>query len=144
MAGYLSHTSKGGGADELDERPAWVRRAYPMGLGGLVIAGIVAGVWGWEGAGVVGGWPVAAGIGALCVALVMFHKPLMRWSPAGAGIAGRYALYAGRVSAFVRPSFSWLQRVSGAVTATLEGEGAVMWTLLFLVLLVSLLAGAAP
>ena len=144
MAGYVLHTPRGAGEEVLDERPAWIRRAYPMGLGGLVIAGMVAGVWGWEGAGVVGGWQVAAGIAALSVALVTFHKPLMRWSPATAGVSGRYALYAGRVAAFVQPSFSWLQRVSGAVAATLEGEGAVMWTLLFLVLLVSLLAGAAP
>jgi predicted permease len=97
------------------------------------------GIMGWGGAAQFGFLPAAIGASLLTLGLLWAIPRLRLLNPVRAH--------------WVRPASSWLDgiyrniwglyhtlgRVSATVTATLEGASGVMWTLLFLVLFISLM-----
>lgn len=143
LAGFIRHVRRAAGREPLDAQPGWARAAYAGGILLLVGVQFLLGFFGWEGALQIGAWLGAAAASFLTLGLVwatprfrIFNPPRAHWLkatpafPAGIGQAG-WALY------------RLLARVSDAVSRALEGEGGVLWTLLFLILFVSILARGA-
>ena len=141
LAGYLRHTTRPilrVNLETLDRAAFYV---YPLGIGILLAAVLLLGFWGWEGALQIGAWFPAI-LGVLLGALTVWLTPRLRvltplrahWvQPAAAsgmswffrGLWGIYRL---------------LGRLSNSFSTILEGDGGVIWTLLFLVLFISLLS----
>jgi len=116
-----------------------------VGIGLLLAIMVILGMWGWEGAFQFGAW-IPALTGALLGGLVVWLAPRMRvLTPIRAH--------------WVRPTAtSWMDwffrglwglyrsisRLSTSFSIILEGEGGFMWTLLFMVLFISLIAQGSP
>jgi hypothetical protein len=106
---------------------------------------VLLGILGWDGARQVGAWLQATIVTLLTFGLV-WATPRFRvlnpirahWvnSPATTGIS---TFYSG-----LWVVYRALGRISQAVNVTLEGESGIMWTLLFLVLFISLLVQRTP
>jgi hypothetical protein len=144
MAGFVHHAVRPRLHDTLEAQPIWTRNLYPVGIGLLLLTQLLLGVWGWNGAFQIGNWPVALAASILTLGLLWatprFHplNPLSaHWErPVSPWFDGFYhnlwSLY--RI----------LERFTQAVSGVLEGDGGLMWTLLFLVIFVSLMTQRTP
>lgn len=140
LAGFVRH-SLHPGETSLESQPRWVRATYTFGLALPAATTLLLGVWGWDGARQVGVWWAAtAAIGLAAGFFFLARRPQVRGAVAGSG--GRWAdilrlnwLY--RAIWFL---FGLLDRISAVATAALEGEGGILWSLLLLVLVLSVVA----
>jgi len=144
MAGFVRHALRSAGRTTLESQPGWANKIYPTGIILLIVFQLLLGLTGWDGASQVGAWLQALLTSILAFGLV-WATPRFRvlnpirahWvSPAVSGIATIYS------SLWV--IYRMLGRISQSITVTLEGEGGIMWTLLFLVLFISLMTQGIP
>lgn len=140
-AGFIRHALRASGDESLDDQPAWAKIVYPAGIILLIAIQVLLGFLGWDGALQFGNWIYALIASLLTLGLLwaarrfrIFNPVRAHWiSMAGSGVNSLYqwlwSLYRG------------LARIGQTVNETLEGEGGIMWTLLFLVLFISIIAG---
>ena len=145
LAGYWRHAMRPTLRVNLETLDRAAQYLYPLGIGVLLTALVALGLWGWEGALQIGAW-LPALIGALLGGIVIWLAPRLRvLTPIRAH--------------WVRPkATSWMDwfyrslwglyrligRLSNAFSTLLEGNGGFMWTLLFMVLIISLIAQGKP
>ncbi len=140
MAGFLKHCF-GHGETTLESQEKWGKLIYPSGLILLTVTGIVLGIWGWDGARLIGlwWWSVPA---VLFTAVITFlaRKFLVRLSQGN--VSGRWIeiLPLAWSYKFISQIFNLIQRATDLFTASLEGEGGLLWSFLILVLIVSILS----
>jgi len=139
LAGFVRHALHPG-ETSFESQARWAKIIYPVGLI-LPVAGLVVlGVGGWSGSqklGLVWAGPtvVALSIGLAVLALrVLVHRaPLPaanRWTEIFR-LDWLYRLVAG--------IYRFFAAIAGLITALLEGEGGILWSLLLMVLILSIL-----
>jgi hypothetical protein len=139
VAGFVRHALRANASDSLDEQPGWAKIVYPAGILLLIVMQILFGFVGWDGALQTGNILIAVIASILTLGLVwgtrrfrIFNPVRAHWvTSAGAGVNG---LYQGLWSIY-----RGLAQLGLAVTNALEGEGGIMWTLLFLILFISII-----
>lgn len=139
-AGFIRHALRPAGRASLDTQPGWTQVVHPAGLGLLIVFQLLLGWLGWDGARQIGAWLQALIASLLTGGLVWASRRFRIFNPIRAHWittteAQINSLYQGFWSLY-----RGLVRLSQAIIVTLEGEGGVMWTLLFLVLFISLLS----
>jgi hypothetical protein len=144
IAGFVRHVTRPGGRDTLEGQPEWTHNVYPAGIVFLLLTQILSGLVGWDGALQIGFWPAGLAVSLLTLGLIWATPRLRLLNPIRAhwvrpASSGLNAAYRGLWSLY-----NSLGRLSGAITTTLEGTSGVMWTLLFLVLFVSLMTQGTP
>ncbi|MDO8754483.1 MAG: hypothetical protein Q7J80_11355 [Anaerolineales bacterium] len=145
IAGFIRHALRPAGRDSLETQPGWTRAVYPSGIILLIALQFLLGWIGWDGALQFGAWLQAVIVSLLTFGLVWAIPRFRVLNPIRAHwvtistTARLNTLYQGLWSLYRA-----LGRISQAITVTLEGEGGIMWTLLFLVLFVSLLTQGTP
>jgi hypothetical protein len=144
MAGFVRQALRSAGRTSLESQPGWADKIYPAGIILLVIFQLLLGLVGWDGALQAGAWLQALITSVLTVGLV-WATPRLRilnpirahWvSPAMSGLSSTYS--------GLWVIYRFLGRISQAITATLEGEGGIMWTLLLLILFISFVIQGTP
>ena len=139
IAGFARHALRSTGRPALDAQPGWANRIYPAGIILLVIFQLLLGVLKWNGSFQVGAW-LQALITSLAAFGLIWATPRLRilnpvrahWVNAATyGIGNIYRGFWGIYRSF--------DKISNAITVTLEGEGGIMWTILLLVLFISFL-----
>jgi len=144
VAGYIIKTMNPAGKTSDQALPAWTRMLYPAGLGFLICLQIILGIWGWEGAMQFGLIPAGLAAGILAIGITVTASRLQRFNLIPVvWIKTMSAWYKGFAQGF-SGLYRFLDRLNLTVTEVLEGDGGVMWTLLFLVLFVSLMAQGRP
>lgn len=139
MAGYVRHALRPSGRDSLDMQPSWTRTVYPIGIGLLIFTQLLLGLMGWNGARQIGSW-LPAVIASLLTFGLLWATPRFRiFNPVRAHWAGPAPNQEPSPYAFLWGIYRFFTQLSKTITATLEGDGGLMWTLLFLVLFVSLM-----
>lgn len=140
IAGYIRHAYHAGDS-ALKAHPNMSQAIYISGLVLIMLVQTLLGLWGWSGARSLGLW--WAGLAAILL------SPGLAW--AVARLLPRIAsmpVKIGRWGELLRLNwlyrglwaiYRFLGRASNVVTSTLEGEGGVLWSLLLLVLFLSLL-----
>jgi hypothetical protein len=145
MAGFVRHALRSAGRELLDSQPGWANKVYPAGIILLIVFQLLLGLIGWDGARQVGAWLQALITSLLAFGLIWATPRFRALNPVRAHwvsnstASGMSTLYG---SLWV--IYRGLGRISQAITATLEGEGGIMWTLLFLILFISLLRQGTP
>jgi hypothetical protein len=141
LAGFIRHALHPGEVS-LESQPRWARGLYLCGLIWLILIQILTGLWGWEGAAVVGVWWAALiSLGMAVGLLLLAIRFLGRVAPSRS--SGRWAdiLRLNWLYRLLWSLFRLAERLSTALTGALEGEGGILWSLLLLVLLLSLFTG---
>jgi hypothetical protein len=144
IAGFVRHAMRPSGRDLLEGRPDWSHNVYPAGIGTLLLAQLVLGVFGWDGAMQFGAWPAAIAVSVVTLGLLwaiprlrLLNPMRAHWvRPASSKLDGFYRNLWGL--------YQNLGRLSETITSILEGASGVMWTLLFLVLFISLMTQRKP
>lgn len=138
-AGFVRHALRANASDSLADQPSWTKIVYPAGIVLLIMMQVIFGFIGWDGALQFGNILISISASLLTLGLVwgtrrfrIFNPVRAHWlTSAGASVNGVYqglwSIYRG------------LARLGQAVTDTLEGEGGIMWTLLFLILFISII-----
>jgi hypothetical protein len=144
MAGFVRQALRSTGRASLEAQPGWADKIYPAGIILLVIFQLLLGLVGWDGALQVGAWLQALITSALTVGLVWVTPRLRILNPIRAhwvspAMSGLSSAYSG-----LWVVYRFLGRISQAITATIEGEGGIMWTLLLLILFISFVIQGAP
>jgi hypothetical protein len=145
IAGFIRHSQRTAIRSMHEEQPIWGRNVYPIGIALLLIMTILLGLFGWTGTLRIGSWIAALVVAFLTLGLLWLIPRLRILNPVRAH--------------WVRPvNPSWLDlgyqalwnlyrqlgRISNSLSSVLEGESGIMWTLLFLVLFISLFTQGTP
>lgn len=143
MAGLFRHVLHPG-ETSFESQERWARILYPAGL--ILLAGtlILLGFWGWTGAMKVGAWWLSLPVVLLAMVLVFLARRPHVQTPPG---VSRWAdiLHLDPFYKFVNFFVRLLENLVRLVTSTLEGEGGIFWSILLLVLILSLLIlGGSP
>jgi len=144
MAGFVRQALRSSGRTALDVQPGWANKIYPAGIILLVIFQLLLGLIGWEGALQVGAWLQALVTSVLAFGLVWATPRLRVLNPVRAHWVSTTTSGIGAAYSGFWVIYRILSKISQAITVTLEGEGGMMWTLLFLILFVSLLTQGTP
>jgi len=148
VAGYLRHLFRPG-ETSFGELPRWAQVAYPVGLGIFVVTMLLVGLVGWPGSQQVGawwfgaGWMLLAGLGALLY-WRMRHLFAARASSPGENSTRRVSYFAQMqeaVAGLLWGLYRTLGRLLDYLSNLLEGDGGLLWTLLLLVLFITILRG---
>ncbi|MCX6069017.1 MAG: hypothetical protein NT121_25265 [Chloroflexi bacterium] len=145
LGGYIRHLFRAGETSYF-ELPVWAKTAYPLGLGILVVTALVVSLWGWPGALQVGVWSVPVFLLVLSIlvgfALFRFRRfflPALS-SPSAARLS-RLSDLQDVIARALWTSYRILGRLFTYVANLLEGDGGLLWTLLLLVLFITILRG---
>jgi len=141
-AGYVRSILK----DEkknLDLEPRWVKVFYPMGLAALASTALALGFTGWIGAGNVGAVIPALIAAAITVTLSLLLTRIPVPPPLENQMDRRPAAWAEAVSSLGWGLFHTARRLIDILTATFEGDGGVLWTILLLIVFISFLGSYA-
>jgi hypothetical protein len=145
IAGFIRHALRTSTRTSFETQPVWVQRIYPAGLGLLILVQLVLGLLGWSGVLQVTG--LIPGLAASVLSLILLWAiprfPVLNpvaahWLQPGniSPIDRTYQIF----SAFYR----WLANISRTISEILEGDGGLMWVMLFLILFVSLIIQRKP
>jgi hypothetical protein len=145
LAGYVRHAQRTIIRTSNENQPIWGKNVFPIGVGLLLLVTILLGFFGWEGSLQVGNWFAGLLACLLAVGLLWLTPRTRILNPVRAH--------------WVRPAnASWLDwvyqglwglyhqmgRLSNSFIRLLEGESGIMWTLLFLVLFITVFMRRAP
>ncbi len=141
LAGYMRRILRPSPRDRLESQPAWIRSIYPVGIWILLVSQLLLGLWGWQGALQLGAG--IAGVAASLVALGLFwiipRVPVLNPIPIQS-LPRFSAPLVDRIYQALGRAASSLQSVTVTITHTLEGEAGIMWSLVLLILFISLIA----
>ncbi len=137
-AGYIRSIAREE-KENLDNQPRWVNVFYPIGLVSLALSGLVLGVTGWDGASQMGAWIPAVIVAVLTVIIsfVLIRIPIP--APLDSRLLKQPVAWAGTFIAIWWGMFRALRRLLDILTTTFEGDGGVLWTILFLIVFISIL-----
>ena len=145
IAGYIRHSQRMLIRSSNENQPIWGKNVFPIGIVLLLALSLLLGFFGWQGALQLGNW--FAGLLACLLAVGIL------WLTPRARILNPVRAH------WVRPAnASWLDwaydglwnlyhrlgRLSNAFIGLLEGESGIMWTLLFLVLFITVFMKGTP
>jgi hypothetical protein len=140
LAGYIRHALHRG-ETSFESQARWAKLIYPAGLCLPAGVQILLGVWGWDGAHRVGLWWAA--FACLLLAGGATALAMVRLSRQAAGEGPFHWSEIFRLNWLYR-ILQALFRVSGWIVDTLntglEGEGGILWSVLILVLILSLIS----
>lgn len=144
MAGFVRHALRTSGRDALQDQPNWARTMYIAGIGALVLTQVLLGLFGWDGARQIGAWLHALLASLLTVGLVYAAPRFRIFNPIRAHWVNSSSPQLGGIYNFFWSLYHGLGQVSQSMITMLEGDGGIMWTLLFLILFVSLMSRGTP
>jgi hypothetical protein len=150
ILGFLRHLLRP--REELYRMERWIHTVYPAGLVFLILAHWGIAVFGWPGSLTLGVWWASAAL-TLLAGLSIFLAFSFRETLVTDAIAGRWVSVFARRTGSVLSNlfqlnwlyrfFAWLYQVLQSViqllTAILEGDGGILWSLVLLALLISLI-----
>jgi hypothetical protein len=145
IAGFIRHALRSSTRASLESQPIWVRRIYPAGIGLLILVQLLLGLWGWDGKIQVTDWipGLAASFLSLGLLWALPRFPVLNPVPAH-WLQPTSTPRIDQLYQNLWVFYRWLGNVSQTISAILEGEGGIMWVLLFLVLFVSLIIQRKP
>jgi hypothetical protein len=119
---------------------------YPFGIGILLFTLTMLGLFGWDVALTIGS-PIAGLVVAVFTGALYWLTPRLPWlNPIGVHTVGSQGQIS-RLDSIYRALWNLyrqLGRLSASFVSTLEGDGGILWALLFLVLFISILAPRLP
>lgn len=145
LAGYIRHAQRTSTRVANENQPIWGKNVFPIGIMLLLVSAILLGFYGWDGSLQFGNPFIALIVSVLAFGLLWLTPRLRILNPVRAH--------------WVRPTnASWLDwayqglwslyrqlgRLSNTLTSLLEGESGIMWTLLILVLFITVFTQRTP
>ena len=145
IAGFLRHAQRTNIRTPNESQPIWGRNVFPIGIMLLILSTILLGIFGWDGTRQLGN--LLPGFMAILLSIVMLWlTPRLRiLNPVRAHwVRPTNASWLDWVYGGLWNLYRQLGRLSNAFLGLLEGESGIMWTLLFLVLFITVFTNRTP
>jgi hypothetical protein len=142
LAGYVRHAFTHPGETDIESEPRWIQVIYSIGLISLPMVSIVTGLWGWGGAHTIGNW--WAGTAAITLSILFFVsiKLLIKRTKF---LQTKYLFPKTQVLSKLLWAFYYsVRQMINLFTSTLEGDGGMLWSIVILVLFISLITQTKP
>jgi hypothetical protein len=130
------------GETSLESQERWSRVIYPTGLALTIATGILLGLWGWSGAQQAGTWWLAVVVNLLAILVYILARQVLNRFDAPAAALRFRLQHLDWLPRSLGAGYSLFRQLAELITSTLEGDGGLLWSLLLLVLILSLLATA--
>ena len=145
LAGYIRQTRRSSQRTTFENQPIWARNVYPFGIYIILMTILILGFFGWGGTLQLGNW-IAAIIASLLTFVLLRLIPRMRiLNPVRAHwVRTTDSSRFDTIYQTVWEVYRGIRRVTSTFSNVLEGESGVMWTLLFLVLFITILSQGTP
>lgn len=145
IAGFLRHSQRTTARVSNEDQPIWARNVYPIGISLLLLTTIFLGLFGWNGSLQLGNIFVGLPASLLAFGLFSLTPRLRILNPVRAHwIRPANASWLDWGQEVVWSLYRQFRRVSEGISNVLEGEGGIMWTLLFLVLFIAFFTQRNP
>lgn len=144
IAGFIRHVLRPSGRSSQDLQENWTHRVYPTGIILLIAIQILLALIGWDGARQIGAWLQAVIVSIVTVGLVWATPRFRILNPVRAHWLSPASPNSNSIYNGLRTLYRSIEKTSNAITIALEGEGGIMWALLFLILFISLLTQGIP
>lgn len=145
IAGFAKHSLRPSTRASLESQPVWAKGIYPLGIGLMLAVQLLLGIWGWEGALQFGMLVPGMAASLLTFGLLWATPRLPILNPVRAHwLQPTTAPALDKFYQNLWAVFRWLERQSQIISEILEGQGGIMWALLFLVIFVSLIVQRKP
>jgi hypothetical protein len=139
MAGYIRHALRTSGRESFEAQPVWANTIYPAGIGLLILMQLLLGLIGWDGARQSGALLLAVTAAVLTFGLFWATPRFNIFNPVRTNRTAQSTTSETGGYGFLWGIYQFVSQISSTISNTLEGDGGLMWTLLFLVLFVSLM-----
>jgi hypothetical protein len=145
LAGYLRHAMRGtlrANFETLDRASQYL---YLVGIGFPLTILLLLGLWGWDGALKIGNLPIAL-VGVLLSGIVIWFAPRVRAlaPPSAHWVRPTVTSWTDWFFRGLWGLYQLIGRLSNSFSTILEGDGGFMWTLLFMVLFITLVVQGIP
>jgi len=146
IAGFIRRAALASNTAPPESQPVWAKNIHPIGIGLLLFGLLLLAFFGWDGRLTIGSPLASVAAGALAAALYWLRPRLAFLNPVRAhwvqpGNAPRPNLFFEILQGLSRQT----SRFSHFLSSMLEGDGGILWALLFLILFISLLSpGTQP
>jgi hypothetical protein len=145
MTGFIRSAVRPSTRASLASQPIWARGIYPIGIGLLLLVQILLGLWGWKGALTYGEWGASVFASLLTLGLLWAVPRFPTLNPIPAHwVRPSFTPQLDRIYENLRIIYRWLASLSQTLSDILEGDSGIIWTLLFLVLFISLMTQRNP
>jgi hypothetical protein len=146
ISGFIRHALRPAVSTPLESQPIWSRNVYPFGIGVLLFTLTLLGLYGWDGALTIGS-PIAGLVVAAFTGVLYWLTPRLPWlNPIGVRSVQAEG-QSSRLDSIYRALWNIYRQaghLSASFVSALEGDGGILWALLFLVLFISILAPRLP
>lgn len=145
VTGFIRHAMIPSAAASLESQPVWAKNIHPIGVGILLFSLTLLGLYGWDGSLTLGALPAGLTAAALTGALYWLRPRLAFLNPVRAHWV-QPGERTSRLDSFYNLIWNLYRqfgRLTGFLASLLEGDGGILWALLFLVLFLSLLVPGA-
>jgi hypothetical protein len=143
LAGFIRHAIRPRQAP--DTTPARPVGLYAAGIGVLLLGQVFLATWGWSGALQPGVWPAGLAVASMSLVLLWLTPRIPALTPVpDLWLPAAWSKLVSSVEQEGQRVFDGMQRGAGTVAELLEGESGIIWSLLLLVLFVSLIVGRKP
>jgi hypothetical protein len=154
LVGYARHAWRP--AEEMSKVERWTRIIYPAGLFVLIVGDFVLGVWGWPGSRTLGiWWAGLASVALMDLIIFLYYRyySLPETSPLVKTLQMIFPVESFRKTSdflmkilrldwfyqLVSWGFNGFSLFIGGVNGILEGDGGVLWSIVILILLLSVI-----
>jgi hypothetical protein len=145
IAGFIRHAQRTNVLAPNEDQPIWGRNVYPFGIILLLGVTVALGFVGWNGALQFGNFLAGISVSILTVGILWLTPRLRILNPVRAHwIRPTNATWLDWMYGGLWALYRQLGRLSNAFSSLLEGESGIMWTLLFLVLFITVFAHRTP
>ncbi len=145
LAGYIRQSQRSASRTSFENQPIWARNVYPFGIYIILLTILILGLFGWNGILQFGNW-IAAIIASFLTFGLLWLVPRVRiLNPVRAHwVRSTDPTWLDIVYQTIWEFYRGVRRVISTFSSVLEGESGIMWTLLFLVLFISIFAQRTP
>lgn len=142
LAGYVRHAFRHQSETDLNSESPWMQVIYIVGLSTLPILIIITGLWGWFGARIFGIWWIGAATIGFSVFIFYFYRAINNLIKAF-NSQFSYIKLPSFISAIYWTIYVFFQKIIKLLTTILEGDGGILWSIVLLVLFISLISQIA-
>ncbi len=145
IAGFIRHAQRTNIRTSNPNQPIWGKNVYPIGIVFLLLVTVAMGLVGWNGTLQFGNIIVGVIVSLLSVGLLWLTPRLGILNPVRAHwVRPTQASWLDWIYQALWNLYRQLGRASNAFTTLLEGESGIMWTILFLVLFITVFTRRTP
>jgi hypothetical protein len=138
LAGFFRH-SLHPGETSLESQDKWIKLIYPAGLLILLLAALLLGFWGWQGARVIGlGWTALVVLPLSASLIFLAQKFLVRLPPNRLSNQWTQIFRIDLLYSILSVIYNFFRRIAAVIITSIEGDGGLLWSLLLLVLFLTI------